>query len=148
MTTSRTTSGPVRRSATTAGTAPPGRLLRTVLLADAAVTGVNGAAYLLAAPVLDDVLGLPAAPLRGIGVFLLAFAGAVGAVGTRRAIRPGAVVTVVAANLLWVAASAVAAVDGWGSPTLAGTVWTVLQAAVVAAFAALQWTGLRARPRR
>ena len=147
MTAHRTTPSPAPPTTATTGTAPPGHLLRTVLRADAAVTGLNGAAYLLAAPVLADVLGLPAAPLRGVGVFLLAFAGAVWAVGSRAAIRPGAVVAVVAANLLWVGASVAIAVAGWGTPTPTGTVWIALQAAVVAAFAVLQEAGLRARTR-
>jgi hypothetical protein len=37
----------------------------------------------------------------------------------------------------------VVAVFGVGSPTTAGTVWILLQAAVVAGFAALQTVGLR-----
>jgi hypothetical protein len=144
-TTSRTTSPTTGTDAPAAGTAATGRLLRTALLADAAVTGLNGAAYLLAAPVLDDLLGLPTVPLRGVGGFLLGFAVAVGAIGTRRTPRHGAVLTVVAVNLLWVVASVAAAVAGWGSPSTVGAVWIALQAAVVAAFAALQWLGLRAR---
>ena len=42
-------------------TLTPGRsLLRPVLLLDAAVTGLNGVAYLVAAGPLEDLLGLPA----------------------------------------------------------------------------------------
>jgi hypothetical protein len=80
-----------------------------------------------------------------VGTFLLGFAVALGAISSPTP-RPGAVVTVVAANLLWVVASAAAAVAGWASPSTVGTVWIAVQAAVVAAFAALQWLGLRARP--
>jgi hypothetical protein len=50
---------------------------------------------------------------------------------------------VVAGNLLWVAASAVAVVAGWWSPTGAGTAFLLLQAAAVTVFAELQVTGLR-----
>ena len=121
------------------------RLLRRALQLDAGVTGLNGAGYLAAAAVLDDVLGMPTAPLRALGAFLLVFAAAVGLLGTRTTIANGAVVGVVAANLLWVLASLTAAVGGWHEPTAAGTAWIVLQAAVVAAFALLQWRGRRAR---
>ncbi|MGY1707707.1 hypothetical protein ACI79C_24355 [Geodermatophilus sp. SYSU D00697] len=116
-------------------------LLRPALRLDAVVTGLNGAAYLLAASPLADLLGLPAGWLRGIGVFLLAFAAAVWLVGTRPA--PAAVRTVVTANALWAAGSVVVVLAGLGSPTTVGAVWLVLQALVVAAFAVLQAAGLR-----
>jgi hypothetical protein len=123
----------------------PDRLLRLALRLDAAVTGLNGAAYLLAAPLLDDLLGLPSGLLRGVGAFLLAFAGAVWLVAARRTIVPVAVEVVVVANLLWALGSVVVATTGAGTPTTVGAVWIVLQAGVVAAFAVLQVTGLRRR---
>jgi hypothetical protein len=39
------------------------------------------------------------------------------------------------------------AIAGWGDPTTAGTVWILMQAVVVAAFAELQLTGLRRKGR-
>ena len=116
-------------------------LLRLALRLDAVVTTANGAAYLLAAPLLDDLLGLPAGWLRGIGVFLLLFGVGVWTVAARPA--PPAVGTVVAANALWAAGSVLVAAAGVGSPTAVGTVWIGLQAVVVAAFAALQVAGAR-----
>jgi hypothetical protein len=124
---------------TTAPAAPS--LLRLALRLDAVVTAANGAAYLLAAPLLDDLLGLPAGWLRGIGVFLLLFGVGVWTVAARPA--PPAVGTVVAANALWAAGSVLVAAAGVGSPTAVGTVWIGLQAVVVAAFAALQVAGAR-----
>ncbi len=118
-------------------------LLRTALLLDAAVTGLNGAAYLLGAALLDDLLGLPAGPLRGVGVFLLVFAAAVGFLGTRQPVPRGAAWAVVAVNAAWVVDSLATAALGWGSPTAVGTVWIVLQALVVGGFAILQATALR-----
>jgi hypothetical protein len=50
----------------------------------------------------------------------------------------------VEANLAWTAVSLVA-LALWLTPSTAGAVWTVLQSLVVAAFAALQYTALRAR---
>jgi hypothetical protein len=114
-------------------------LLRLALKLDALVSGLNGAAYLAAAPPLGDLLGLPPALLRGVGAFLLVYGSAVWLVAVR--LRPAAVWAVVALNALWVAGSLAVAARGWGSST--GTVWIVLQAIVVGGFAVLQLIGLR-----
>ncbi len=119
------------------------RLLRLALKLDAAITGANGAAYVLAAPLLQDVLGLPAGALRGIGSFLLVFAATVWFLATRSTISAGAAGAVVALNLLWAVDSVAMAVAGWGSPTTVGTAWVLLQAAVVGGFGSLQWVGIR-----
>ena len=136
MTTTRTApaASPLTRS---------GGLLRLALGLDAVVTGANGAAYLLGASLLDDPLGLSPGLLRGVGVFLLVYAAAVWFVATRRPIPDAAVEAVVGANLLWAAGSVGAAVVGIGSLTGLGAGWLVLQAAVVAGFAAAQIAGLR-----
>ena len=126
---------------TTTTSPAPTSLLRLALRLDAVVTGANGAAYLLAAPLLANLLGLPAGWLRGVGTFLLLFGVAVWAVAARPART--AVEAVVAANALWVAGSVAVVLAGLGSPTTIGAVWLVLQAAVVAAFAVLQAAGLR-----
>jgi hypothetical protein len=125
----------------TTTTTAPAPLLRLALRLDAVVSGLNGAAYLLAAAPLADLLGLDAGVLRGLGAFLLAYGAAVWLVADRPA--PPAVRTVVAGNALWAAGSLAAVATGLGSPTTLGAVWLVLQALVVAAFAALQATGLR-----
>ena len=125
---------------TTTTTAAPS-LLRLALRLDAVVSGLNGAAYLLLAGPLADLLGLSAGVLRGLGVFLLVFAAAVWLVGDRPA--PPAVRAVVTGNLLWTAGSIAVVVADLGSPSTIGAVWLVLQAAVVAGFAVLQIAGLR-----
>ncbi|HEV2062011.1 MAG TPA: hypothetical protein VGR12_04090 [Solirubrobacteraceae bacterium] len=116
----------------------PALSLRFALKLDAVVTGANGASYLVAAAPLEDLLGLDAVLLRGLGAFLLVFAGAVWLTATRREIPRPAVLAIVDANLVWALGSALAAAAQWGSPTTAGTVWIVLQALTVAGFAALQ----------
>lgn len=128
---------------TIATTARGPRLLGLALRLDAAVTGANGAAYVALAGPLEDLLGLDAALLRGLGAGLVVFALAVWSTAVRPS-RP-AVLAIVATNVLWAAGSVVAAVAGWGSPETVGTVWIVLQAVVVAGFAELQLTGLRRR---
>ena len=134
-------------------TAPPRRRLgllrsdplRTVLRLDAVVTGVNGAAYLAAAPLLTDLLGVPSGVLRGMGAFLLAYTAGVALVAARPVISAGATEAVVGANLLWAAASVASVVTDRFDLTTAGAVWVLLQAAVVAGFAGLQLTALRNR---
>jgi hypothetical protein len=120
-------------------------LLRTALQLDAAVTGVNGAAYLALAGPLEELLGLDAALLRGTGAFLLVFAALVGVAAARPVPRPGAVGAIVAANVAWAVASVIVAAAGWDSPATAGTAWILMQATVVAGFAALQAAGLARR---
>jgi hypothetical protein len=123
------------------------RLLRLVLTLDAAVTGVNGAAYLVAAGPLEDLLGVPPDVLRPIGAFLLAFAAAVAFVASRPVPPRAAVTAIVDANALWAIGSIAFLALGVSSPTVAGGVWIALQAVVVASFAALQLSASRAAAR-
>lgn len=122
---------------------PASPLLRGALKLDAAVTGANGIAYLALAGPLHDLLGVDAGVLRGLGAFLVAFAALVLLAGTRPAPHRAAVVAIVEANLLWATASVAVALLGTFDPTAVGTVWTLMQAATVAAFAAAQWMGLK-----
>jgi hypothetical protein len=123
-------------------TIPTGEpLLRLALAVDAVVTGVNGAAYLAGADLLDSLLGLPSTMLRITGGFLLAFAAVVGFVATRHTIRLNAAAAILAVNAAWVVGSAATLVFGWYSPTPGGGVWIALQALVVALFAVLQFEG-------
>ena len=118
-------------------------LLRWALKLDVAVTGANGVAYLVAAGALDGVLGIPAWFLRAVGAFLLVFAAAVLLVATREQLSRPAVLAVIAANVLWAVDSVALVAAGTFDPTTAGVVWTLLQAAVVVLFAALQLLGRR-----
>lgn len=124
---------------TITATAPS--LLRLALRTDAVVSGLNGAAYLLRAGPLSDLLGLPAGVLRAVGAFLLVYGAAVWLVGKRPA-APG-VRTVITGNLLWTVGSVAVVAADLGSPTTIGAVWLVLQAVVVAGFAVLHLAGLR-----
>ena len=116
-------------------------LLPAALKLDAVVSGANGIAYLVLAGPLSDLFEVPVGLLRGLGAFLVVYAAAVWLVSARP--RPGAVWAVIAGNEVWVAASLVAVIADWWTPSTAGTVWTVMQAAVVASFAVLQFVGLR-----
>jgi hypothetical protein len=118
---------------------PRAALLRLVLAVDAAVTGVNGVAYLAAAGPLEDLLGVDAGLLRGLGAFLVAFAAMVAVVASRPKVSRGLVTAIAEANAAWAIGSLAFAIAQVSSPTAVGTVWTVMQAIVVAGFAALQW---------
>ncbi|MFF4871244.1 hypothetical protein ACIPQA_15850 [Streptomyces sp. NPDC090109] len=121
----------------------PHTAVRRLLALDAAVTGANGLAYAVASRPLGELLGIDAGPLLGLGLFLVVFAAGVGRLASRPQPPATAVKLVVDANLLWAVLSVVA-LAVWLEPTTAGLVWTPLQAAVVAGFAVLQWTALRA----
>ena len=112
--------------------------LRTALKLDAVVTGANGAAYLVAAGPLEDLLGLSPALLRGIGAFLLLFSAAVWIVASRPQVSSTAALAVIAVNVLWAADSIAFLAAGLSDPTTVGAIWIVMQALVVAGFAGLQ----------
>jgi hypothetical protein len=112
--------------------------LRTALKLDAVVTGANGAAYLVAAGPLEDLLGLSPALLRGIGAFLLLFSAAVWLIAARPQVSSSAALAVIAVNVLWAADSVAFLAGGLEDPTTVGGVWIALQALVVAGFAGLQ----------
>jgi hypothetical protein len=130
-------------TATTSTARPSAGLLRFALQADAAVTALNAVAYLAAFALLDGWLGVPAALLIGVGAFLLAFAAFVGRLSSRAEMGRGAVIGVIAVNLLWTVDSLILlAVDAF-SPTVAGQIVIAVQALGVAGLAALQYVGLR-----
>ena len=118
-------------------------LLRLALRLDAAVTAANGLAYLALFWLLDGWLGVPGGFLAAVGAFLVAFAAFVGRLAAQASPQRGAVVAVIAANVLWALDSALLLAADWFSPTAAGQVVVALQAAGVAGLAALQYAGLR-----
>jgi hypothetical protein len=129
---------------TTALAIPAGAgLARLALKLDAAVSAANGVAYLAIAGPLADLLGLPAGFLRGLGAFLVVYAAAVWLVGARPRLNRTAVLAVILGNAVWTVDSLALVVFGWHDPTTVGTIWVVMQAVVVAAFAVLQLEGRR-----
>jgi hypothetical protein len=130
--------------ATLARTSAPQSMLRRFLALDAAVTGANALAYLAFSGPLGRFLGVDPTLLLALGVFLTGYAAGVGLLAARRQPPALGVRAVVEANLAWTAVSLLA-LALWLTPSTAGAVWTVLQALVVAAFAALQHMALRAR---
>jgi hypothetical protein len=89
-------------------------------------------------------LGLDASGIiLGTGVLLLLFAVDVFYVATRETLNRTFVVGIIAADLLWVAGSALLLLTDWVAWTNAGFWAVVIVADLVATFAALQWFGLR-----
>lgn len=122
--------------------------LSRFLALDAAVTGANGLAYLVASEPVGDMLGVGSDVLFGLGVFLVVFAVAVAVVSLRPAPPVAAVTAVIDANVAWTVLSVLAVVLWLDAPTTLGTVWIPLQALTVGGFAALQFTALRRYRRR
>jgi hypothetical protein len=118
-------------------------LLRFALRLDAAVTAANGIAYLSLCWLLEGWLGVPVGFLAAVGAFLLGFAAFVGRLGAQAEPHRGAVVAVIAANVLWALDSALLLAADWFSPTTGGQIVIALQAFGVAGLAALQYAGLR-----
>lgn len=122
------------------GALPRQPLLALSLKLDAVVTGATGVAYLALADPLSDLFALPVGFLRAIGAFLVVFSVGVWLAALRP--RPWAT-AVIAANLPWILASIALVVFDLHDPNTFGALWTMLQALVVALFAALQLLGLR-----
>ncbi len=119
------------------------RFLRLALKFDAIATGALGALALVAAPALDNILGISAPLLWPTGLFLVAYAAAIGVVATRPTINRTAAWAAVILNLVWVVDSAALVVAGWLPLTTLGTAFVVAQAIAVLLFADLQFIGLR-----
>lgn len=122
------------------------RFLRNVLFADAAVSLATGVLQLALTDALAGLLRLPAPLLTGSGLFMLVYASAIAFVATREPIMRTVVWVVVVGNLGWALACIALLASGLLAPTGLGTAWVLMQAAVVAVLAELQWTGLRRAP--
>ena len=113
------------------------RLLRLALQFDAVATGAAGSLLLVGGPWLDDLLGAPATLLQPVGLFLVAYAAALGVAGSRPTISRPAARAAVALNALWVVGSAILVAAGPLPLTGLGVAFTLAQAAAVALFADL-----------
>jgi hypothetical protein len=122
----------------------PPLLLRRALLADAVASGGVGLLMIAGAVPLEGLLGIPAALLRGAGLFLVVYVAFVVYVGTRTTISATGAWTVVAANALWAAGSVLLLISGWIQATALGFAFVLAQALVVALLGGLEYSGLRA----
>ena len=122
--------------------------LRRVLILDAAVSGATGLLMSAGASVLEPLLGVPGSLLRMAGLALLPFAVGLLLIARQRPVGKASVLTVIAANVVWVAASVALVAAPLAPLTSLGYAVVVAQALAVLGFAELQWIGLRraARP--
>ena len=121
----------------------PPVFLRRALVLDAVASGATALMMIAGAGLVEGLLGLPAALLRGAGLVLLPYVAFVIYTGTRETISRPAVWAIIVANVLWAAASAFLLVSGWVAPTALGTAFVIAQAVVVALLGELQYMGLR-----
>jgi hypothetical protein len=128
-------------SATATVPIPVWDLVRLIRL-DAALVGAAGAVLLAGAHWLDELLGISSAFLAPLGLFLLAYAGALVRLARAGAPRRAAG-TVIVANAAWVVASVVVVLVDTLALTTEGTVFTLAQAAAVLVIAELQLIALR-----
>lgn len=119
----------------------PRTFLRRALLIDAGISGGFGILLAAGAGVLAGVLGLPVALLRWAGIVLVPFAAFLAYQAAQPRISEPAVYGVAGCNALWVAASI--ALLASADPTPLGFVFVLAQAAAVAAFAYLEYAGMR-----
>lgn len=123
---------------TNAATSNPGTaVLRPPIAADAVVSGLFGAALVAAPAAVADLTGLGTGWLRGIGAFALLYAVDLAILATRLPRGGGLVRWVAVGNAVWVGASLLLAAAG--DLTAAGRALVVLQAALVAGLAVMQW---------
>ena len=94
--------------------------LRNALLIDAVASGGTGLLMIAGAGLLEGLLGLPAALLRGAGLVLVPYVAFVVWTGTREPIPGAAVWAIIVANAAWAIAS-VFLLIGSLTPTLLGT---------------------------
>lgn len=118
-------------------------LLRWALLADACASGVMALMMLLFASALEGLLQIPARFLFNVGLILVPYSALVGYLGTRESLPNWIVWAVIGANVLWVLDSVLVAMSGWLAPNGLGYAFIYGQALAVAAFADLQFLGLR-----
>jgi hypothetical protein len=126
--------GKIRKTASSKYVERPGT--RRFLLADAALTGANGLAYVVLPGLLGDWFGISSGLLVGLGIFLLVVAAEIVFLATRDRIPRFGVTMLAEVNIVWVVASLVFAAVA--SLTTLGAVWVIAQALIVAAFAARQ----------
>ena len=117
--------------------------LRRALLLDAGASGATALLVIAGAGLLEGLLGLPAALLRGAGIILIPYVAFVAYAATRDTISRSAVWAIVVANGLWAIASGLLLASGWVAPTGLGYAFVIGQAAVVALLGELQYIGLR-----
>lgn len=117
--------------------------LQTVLKFDAATCILMAALLILASRLVAGMTAIPAPLLFWAGMILLPVSGVMAILSLSTNVPAWAVRLVVGGNIAWVLASLLLPVFGAFSPNGLGWVFVLVQAAVVAAFAWLEWITAR-----
>lgn len=125
-------------------TGAPGHLLRRVLQANMVFSGLSGLLLAVDAGPLSRWLGIPAAWLLVvIGIGLLGFAWQLFQTAQQNPMNLRQANAILVLDVAWVVGSALLLFTGWVAFTTAGWWAVLLVADVVAAFAILEYVGIK-----
>lgn len=122
---------------------PDSNFLRRALLADAAVSAAAGLLMAVGADPLQELLHVPARFLLVAGLILIPYALELVLLTRRRPLSAPLVWAVIATNVAWALASVLVLLTGHVQPNALGYAFILVQAIAVAAFAEIQYVGLR-----
>jgi hypothetical protein len=117
--------------------------LRYVLFADAATSLIVGVPMSVASGFVAGMTELPQNLIFFAGLSLFPFAASLIYLATRAEFTASAVWVVIIVNILWSSASILLIAAGFTSPNAFGTFFVIFQAIGVAAYAVLEYIGLR-----
>ncbi len=124
----------------------PSPLLKWSLVVDAAASASMAVLHLAAPDLLVRLLALPRSLLVETGMFLLAYVALLLLLARSGRVWATVVIAVVAGNAAWAIASLLLPTSGLVAANAWGVVYIVMQAIAVAAFAVVQFVGLRQSP--
>ncbi|WP_051946036.1 hypothetical protein [Verrucomicrobium sp. BvORR106] len=113
-----------------------------IFLLDAIATGGMALGLLFFSEMLSPLLGLPAGLLRWVSYILIPFAAVVAWMSLRPSFTHGLAWAIVGINVLWTLDSVALLATHWVQPTTLGIAFILGQAAIVGAFAVLQYRSL------
>ena len=122
---------------------PDSNFLRRALLADAVVSGAAGLLMAGGAGPLQELLHVPAQLLLVAGMILIPYALELVLLTRRSLLSTPLVWAVIATNVAWALGSALILLTGIVHPNALGYAFLLVQAIAVAAFAEIQYVGLR-----
>lgn len=118
-------------------------LLHRAIWVDAIGGVTTGLLAFVAANWLGNLLALPEALLRPIGLFLIVFGAVLGYLASRTVIPRGAAWALIIFNALWVVASVALLLSDLVSPNALGYAFVIVQALLVGGLAEAQFMGVR-----
>ncbi|MEO7496718.1 MAG: hypothetical protein ABIT83_20365 [Massilia sp.] len=122
----------------------PSPLLKFALRADAIVSAAVAALQLLLLDWLAGTLVLPRPLLLGTGVFLLLYVAMLVLLSNASSVWRALILLVVVGNVGWAVGCVAMLAESLVAPSVLGAAFVAVQALTVLAFAALEWSGLKA----